>query len=95
MVKTVLHVLLECFMELCDRMEKYSNTVGHCVSVIMALFELMAPRHYHLLRNSLHSGEIPNIDLEVCKGEKRERILRVYPVKGDMHVQNNLMLLFS
>lgn len=67
MVQTVLHVLLECFMELCDRMEKYTNTIGHCVSVIMSLFELMAPKHYHLLRNSLHQEKIPNINLEVRK----------------------------
>ena len=65
MVQTVLHVLLESFVNLSERMEKYSNTVGHCVSVIMALFELMAPKHYHLLRNGLVQGNIPNINLEV------------------------------
>ena len=67
MVQTVLHVLLECFMELCDRMDKYANTIGHCVSVIMALFELMVPKHYHILRNSLQQGKIPDINLEVRK----------------------------
>ena len=65
MVQTVLHVLLECFVKLSERMEKYAQTVGHCVSVIMALFELMMPLHYHVLRNSLQQGTIPGIDLEV------------------------------
>lgn len=69
MVQTVLHILLDCFVNLSDRMEKYSNTIGHCVSVIMALFELMAPKHYHVLRNSLLHGHIPNINLEVREGE--------------------------
>lgn len=64
MVQTVLHVLLECFVNLSERIEKHTNTVGYCVSVIMAMFELMAPKHYHLLRNGLASGQIPNIDLE-------------------------------
>ena len=65
MMQSVLHVLLDCFVNLSDRMEKHSNTVGLCVSVIMALFELMAPKHYNVLRNSLLHDKIPNINLEV------------------------------
>ena len=72
MVQTVLHVLLECFVNLSERIEKHANTVGYCVSVIMAMFELMAPKHYHLLRNGLASGQIPNIDLEVGSWSGRE-----------------------
>lgn len=64
MVHSVLHILLESFVSLSERMDKYGNIVGHCVSVIMALFELMAPKHYNQLRNSLVQGNIPNINLE-------------------------------
>ena len=65
MMQTVLHVLLDCFVNLSDRMDKHANSVGHCVAVIMATFELMSPKHYHVLRNSLLHGVVTNINLEV------------------------------
>ena len=65
MVQSVLHVLLECFTNLTDRTEKHSVAMGHCVSVMMGLFELMMPRHYQELRKSLLGSAIPGVDLGV------------------------------
>lgn len=74
MMQSVLHVLLDCFVNLSDRMEKYASTVGHCVAVIMAVFELMSPKHYNVLRNSLLQGMVQNINLEVRGEGGRERM---------------------
>ncbi len=66
MIQKVLHVLLECFINLSDRKEKYAQTIGNCVSVIMSLFELMLPKHYHMLRNTLLDVS-SSINLEVTQ----------------------------
>jgi len=65
-VHRMLHVLLDCFINLTqERVEKLISTVGHLVTSIIAVFELMTPRHYQIFRNSLMEGKVGDIGLDV------------------------------
>lgn len=51
-VDSLLLVLLECFTALAGHSDKIPPTLGLCVSVLMALFEHMTPRHYQMFRQT-------------------------------------------
>jgi hypothetical protein len=53
----MLHVLFKCFMELTTGAKKEKvSLVGHCVANMLALLELMSPRHYQVLRASFKTA---------------------------------------
>ena len=64
MVHLTLHVLLDCFINI-SHQEKMANTVGYLVSAIIAVFELMTPKHYQIFRNSLLEDKVGDIALDV------------------------------